>query len=141
MVAVGLHGSGLGSAPDEQFVVVAATGEVLVVRRPLEAADLLPVPHQPPLRVDPRSPHVSLQDQPVSAARAQTVPGPGESSHPGAVTRQSVDSLVGGDVPHLDEAPVSPHRHLVSPLRPADGGDGVVLVGQITEPRHLAGEG
>ena len=53
----------------------------------------------------------------------------------------SVDSLVGGDVPDLDKPPVGPHGHLVSPLGPADGGDGVVLVGQITEASHLAGEG
>ena len=141
VVAVGLHGSRLGAAPNEQFVVVAAAGEVLVVRGPLESAHLLPVSHQPPLRVDPRGPHVSLQDQPVPAARAESVARPGQSSHPGAVAGQRVDPLVGRHVPDLHKPAVCPHRHLVPPLGPADGGDGVVLVGEITEAGHLAGEG
>ena len=49
VVRVGLHGPEAGQVPHEELVVVAAAGQVLVVRRPLEAAHLLPVTGQPPL--------------------------------------------------------------------------------------------
>ncbi len=43
MVRKGVHGIETGEVPDEQLIIVAAAGQVLVVWRPLETADLLPV--------------------------------------------------------------------------------------------------
>ena len=57
--------------------------------------------HHPPLGHDAGCPHVSLQDQSVSGARAEGVAIPGQGPHPGAVTLQRVHLLVGSHVPHL----------------------------------------
>merc|ERR1719410_3099835 len=81
VVAVGLHGRGLSAArpgPYKQLVVVTPAGKVLAVGGPLEAAHLLPVAHQPPLRCNTRGSDVSLEYKPVPAAGAEQVPVPCE---------------------------------------------------------------
>ena len=114
MFRVGLQRGGRAEIPDEDAIVIATGGEVLVVGRPFQATDLLAVAHQFAFGYDAGRADVSLKDEPVTAARAEDVAVPGERADPGVVALQHFDHLVGGHVPYLHKTPVSSHRYQIA---------------------------
>jgi len=67
--------------PHVQPIVIAAAGQVLIVRRPFEAADLLPMAGQASLRLQLRRPRIPLDDPTIPRPTRQDVTVPGQGAH------------------------------------------------------------
>lgn len=76
---------------------------MLVVRRPLQTADLLPVAGQPTLGHHGRSANVALQNVPVSTAGAEDVAIPGERTDSRRMALQIIYTFICNHVPDLCE--------------------------------------
>lgn len=77
MLCVRLHRIRGVEVPDIESVIIATGRQLLIVRRPFEATDLLPVTSQLTLRHNRRRSHVALEDVSIPGSRGQDVPVPG----------------------------------------------------------------
>lgn len=80
MLRVRLYGRQGVQVPDVEPIVVATAGQILIVGRPLEAADLLSMGAQLALGHEAGGAHVPLKDHPVARARREDLPVPGQGA-------------------------------------------------------------
>jgi len=110
--------AGALGAPDEEFVVIAARSQlVLIVEAPAEPTDLLLVPKQSLLKVL-LVPDVSHQDRPISAPCRNERAVPGASSYPVRVATQTPEFLLLSRIPNRDLSLLVPHAKVAPSLRP-----------------------
>src|SRR5699024_3240528 len=94
MFGVRLQGSVRGHVPNEDAVIVAARGQMLIVRRPLEATHFLSVALQLTFWHHTGRSDIALQDVPITRARAEDVTVPSERSNASIVTFEHFHHLI-----------------------------------------------
>jgi len=118
MLRVGLHGIHGMLIPHVQPIVIAAAGQVLIVRRPFEATHLLPMAGQSPFRLQLWRPRIPLDDPTIPRPTRQDVTVPGQGAHAGRMAIKLVDLLVGRHIPDGHIAVMSAHGDGVATLVP-----------------------
>lgn len=137
MFRIRLHRTERVLIPYIESVIVAATGQILIIRRPFQATHLLPVPGQPSFRLQLRCSRIPLDDPSVPRSARQDIAVPGQSPHARRVAVQLVDLLVGGHVPHRHVAVVGAHGDCVAPFVPRHRRHCIGIRTEITQAGNL----
>ena len=109
--------AGVVGTPDQQFVVVAARGELLIVVAPLKSTDFLFVSLQLSFEILWRA-QVPMQNTPVTATGRERPTRPGYRAHPTFMTAHAPHQLALVNVPDLQVAGVGAHGQRLTRIRP-----------------------
>lgn len=127
-----------GRRPDEQLIVVASGGElVLVVQTPSESTDLLTVVGELHVTVGGRT-QVSHENCPVLAAGGYDRGGhvvPGEGAHPAQMALQRPDFLLFIDVPNLNLSGLRTNAQMIAFVGPTERSH-LIEIAEVTQFRH-----
>ena len=109
--------AGIVGTPDQQFVVIAARGELLIVVAPLKSTDFLFVSLQLSFEILWRA-QVPMQNTPVTATGRERPTRPGYRAHPTFMTTHAPHQLALVNVPDLQVAGVGAHGQRLTRIRP-----------------------
>mmetsp|Transcript_28191 Transcript_28191/g.42678 ORF Transcript_28191/g.42678 Transcript_28191/m.42678 type:complete len:281 (+) Transcript_28191:125-967(+) len=122
--------------PDQQLVIVASRGQLLLVRAPLEAADFLLVAFE--LRKVVRfCSHVTVENGLVSGTAAQEGRCPGNAANASIMSSKLPDQLLFADVPTLQFTAARAHGQVVTVGRPVNARH-LVGLAKVIQLRYLA---
>ena len=99
---------GAGRAPDHQFIIIAAAGELVIVEAPFEPTNFLFVAYQF-RNVMGVGAHISEQDVSVPGASGKHAAAPGGGAHPPSVAEHGSDVLAMRGIPDLGLSGRSAH--------------------------------